>query len=86
MDLTNISVTTNSSKLPVILLRIPAYLLQQIVITDFHLTVRTLLFQVSKTIFYYMEFNSRSVMTLFSYCIVLMSFIVVFLVQLVTIL
>ena len=84
MDLMNISVTTNSSKLPVILLRIPAYLLQQIVITDFHLTVRTLLFQVSKTIFYYMEFNSRSIM--FSYCIVLMSFIVVFLVQLVTIL
>ena len=84
MDLMNISVTTNSSKLPVILLRIPAYLLQQIVITDFHLTVRTLLFQVSKTIFYYMEFNSRSIM--FLYCIVLMSFIVVFLVQLVTIL
>ena len=55
MDLMNISVTTNSSKLPVILLRIPAYLLQQIVMTDFRLTARTSLFQVSKTIFHYME-------------------------------
>lgn len=62
MDLTNTSVTTNSSKLPVILLRIPAYLLQQIVMTDFHLTVLTLLFQVSKTIFHYMEISSRSVL------------------------
>ena len=58
MDLMNISVTTNSSKLPVILQRIPAYLLQQTVMTDFHLTVRISLFQVSKTIFHCMDINS----------------------------
>ena len=84
MDLMNISVTTNSSKLPVILLRIPAYLLQQIVMTDFHLTVRTSLFQVSKTIFHCMEIKSRSI--IFVHCVVVMSLIVVFLVQLVIIL
>ena len=39
-------VTTNSSKQPVILLKNPAYLLRQIVMTDFHLETVTLLFQV----------------------------------------
>ena len=46
MDLMNTLVTRNLSKLLVILLKIPAYLLQQILMTGFHLATVTLLFQV----------------------------------------